>query len=172
MKRFLAGIVLVSVAIAFFACNKSNSLEDLRKAELVRLDEFIQKNYPNEKQLPSGLYYIETLKGEGDTILPGDKVLIFYATWTIDSVLIDQTSGYMDGHRFEPFEYVVGSGTAISGLEEASLYMQPGTKSNLVIPSELAYGQNGDGTGAVGGFKTLLMEVEVYKVYPYPVTEE
>src|SRR5665811_1099686 len=87
MKRFLAGIVLVSVAIAFFACNKSNSLEDLRKAELVRLDEFIQKNYPNEKQLPSGLYYIETLKGEGDTILPGDKVLIFYATWTIDCLL-------------------------------------------------------------------------------------
>jgi len=36
-----------------------------------------------------------------------------------------------------------------------------------VLPSELAYGQNG--TTGISGFTTLLMEVEVYKVYPYSV---
>jgi FKBP-type peptidyl-prolyl cis-trans isomerase len=40
----------------------------------------------------------------------------------------------------------------------------------LVIDSELAYGQNG--SGSVGGFKTLLMEVEVYKIYPFVLPEE
>jgi FKBP-type peptidyl-prolyl cis-trans isomerase len=78
--------------------------------------------------------------------------------------LIDQTNGYLLGQRYEPLEYVVGAGSVIAGLEEASTYMQKGTKANLVIPSELAYGQNG--SSGVSGFSTLLMEVEVYKIYP------
>jgi FKBP-type peptidyl-prolyl cis-trans isomerase len=48
--------------------------------------------------------------------------------------------------------------------------MKKGTKASLVIPSELAYGQTG--TYGVGGFTTLLMEVEVYKVFPVEIPEE
>ena len=60
--------------------------------------------------------------------------------------------------------FIVGAGDVISGLDEAVTYMREGGKARLVIPSELAYGQNG--TGSVGGFTTLIMEVEVYKHYP------
>lgn len=162
--KLFPGLFLILIVVLFFSCKNNNALEQLRKNELAKLDEFIQKNYPGLEPKPSGLYYIEAIKGEGDTIKPGDRVQIFYSTWTIDSTLIDETSGYSLGHRFEPFEYTVGSGSSIKGLEEASTYMQPGSKVNLVIPSELAYGQNGN-TG-VAGFTTLLMEVEVYKVYP------
>lgn len=167
MKRFLTVIILVFVATAFFACKKNNNdSQKLRQNELKRLDEFISEHYPNVSPKPSGLYYIESVKGVGDTIKGGDRVQIFYATWTIDSVLVDESNGYTIGHRFEPLEFVVGAGGVVSGLDEAATYMQSGTKANLVINSELAYGQNGDGTGYVPGFTTLLMEVEVYKVYP------
>lgn len=163
MKRILAGLILIMAATAFFACKDDNSLEKLRKNELALLAAFIEENYPNEEPKPSGLYYIEEEAGTGDSIVPGDRVQIFYATWTVDSILIDESNGYTAGYRYEPYEYTVGTGTAIAGLEEATTYMQLGTVANLVIPSELAYGQNGN-TG-VPGFTTLLMHVEVYKIY-------
>lgn len=163
MKRFINGLIFTVLAMAFFACKDNNNLEKLRQNELEKLDAFISANYPNELPKSSGLYYIEEVKGTGDTIVPGDRVQIFYATWTVDSLLIDETNGFTEGFRFEPYEYIVGAGTAITGLEEASTYMQLGTVANLVLPSELAYGQNG--TTGVAGFTTLLMRVEVYKVY-------
>lgn len=163
MKRLLTGLSLVIAVALFFSCNNNNSLEKLRQNELAKLKEFIDANYPDVTPKPSGLYYIEEIKGEGDTIQAGDKVQIFYSTWTIDSVLIDESNGYSLGHRFEPYEIIVGNGDAISGLEEAVTYMQKGTKAHLVIPSELAYQQQG--ANGVPGFTTLLMEVEVYKVY-------
>lgn len=163
MKRFINGLTFTVLAVAFFACQDNNNLEKLRQNELEKLDAFVSTHYPNELPKSSGLYYIEEVKGTGDTIMPGDKVQIFYATWTIDSILIDETNGYTDGFKFEPFEYTVGAGTAITGLEEASTYMHLGTVANLILPSELAYGQNG--TTGVAGFTTLLMKVEVYKVY-------
>ena len=166
MKQGFTGLVAVVFAIGFFACKDDNSLEKLRQNELALLNEYIQTNYPNEKPLPSGLYYIEEVKGTGDTIVPGDKIQIYYATWFIDSTLIDETSGYTNGYRFEPMEFIVGAGTAIAGLEEAATYMQKGTVANLVINSALAYGQNGNSYGdpLVPGFTTLLMQVEVYKI--------
>ena len=164
MKRIVFSSLFLIIAVAaFFACN-NDDFGKLRENELIKLDEFIRNNYPDVDSKPSGLYYIETKSGVGDSVKAGDIVQIFYSTWTIDSVLIDETNGYSLGHRFEPFEYTVGAGSAISGLEEASQFMKPGTCANLVLPSELAYGQNG--TTGVAGFTTLLMEVEVYKVYP------
>jgi FKBP-type peptidyl-prolyl cis-trans isomerase len=167
MKHVFKGLIFTSIVVGFLSCGSDNSLEELRKNELALLDEYIQTNYPDVEPTSSGLYYIEEVKGTGDTIVPGDKIQIFYATWTIDSVLIDETSGYTKGYRFEPFEFVVGAGTAITGLEEAATYMQLGTVANLVINSELAYGQNGNTQGSppVAGFSTLLMQVQVYKIY-------
>jgi FKBP-type peptidyl-prolyl cis-trans isomerase len=170
MKHVLTGLILTAFAVGFLACGNDNSLEELRKNELAILDEYIQTNYPDLEPTKTGLYYIEEVKGTGDTIVPGDRIQVFYATWLIDSTLIDESdkpNGYTSGYRFEPLEFVVGAGTVISGLEEAATYMQLGTVSKLVINSELAYGQNGNtyGNPPVSGFTTLLMEVEVYKVY-------
>jgi FKBP-type peptidyl-prolyl cis-trans isomerase FkpA len=167
MKHVFTGLIFTTIAIGFLACGSDNSLEELRKNELALLDEYILTNYPDEEPTPSGLYYIEEVKGTGDTIVPGDKIQVFYATWLIDSTLIDETSGYTQGYRFEPLEFVVGTGSVIKGLDEAVTYMQKGTVANLVINSELAYGQNGNTAGnpPVPGFTTLLMQVEVYKIY-------
>ena len=170
MKKIISRVLVLIIAASLFvfSCDK-NDLGKLREIELEKLDDFIKANYPDIIPKPSGLFYIETVTGTGDTIKSGDRVQMFYSTWTIDSLLIDETNGYAEGQRFEPFEFIVGSGDAIKGLEEAATYMQPGTKASLVIPSELAYGQNG--SSGVAGFTTLLMEVEVYKVYPLEIPE-
>ena len=165
MKRFiLPGIFLLIVVVTFFSCNDENIYEKSRKLEREMLDEYIAENYPDIKPKPSGLYFIELEKGTGDTIKVGDRVQIYYATWTIDSFLLDQSVGFLEGHRYEPFDVVIGSSGTIVGLQEGLTYMQPNAKAIMVINSNLAYGQNG--SGLVGGFTTLLMEVEVHKVFP------
>jgi len=160
--NFVKTVVLIFFAVAIFACKEDN-FEKLRQNELEKLSEYLEENFPDIKSQPSGLFYIEVEEGTGDTIQPGDRIQIFYSTWTIDSVLIDETQGYTNGHKYDPYEFVVGQGNAITGLEEAATYMQKGTKAHLILPSELAYGQNG--TVGVAGFTTLLMEVEVHKIY-------
>lgn len=164
----ISGLLVLVAVILFSSCrDNNNGYERLRKNELAILDSFITVHNYSEYKKPSGLYYIEIQEGIGDTIQVGDQVQIFYSTWTLDaaddSTLVDESAGYSLGHRFEPFEFIVGEGNSITGLEEAATYMTKGTKARLVIPSELAYGQNG--SYSVSGFTTLLMEVEVYKVF-------
>ena len=170
MKRIVfSGIFLLIFVIAFFSCKKDNIYVKARKEELKELEAFIAKNYPDFKPTASGLYFIETQKGNGDTIKVYDKVQIYYQTWLLQTsdtlVLIDASNEYLDGYYYEPYEVTVGSGGSISGLEEGLTYMQPGSKATLIINSELAYGQ--DGLYPIPGFSTLVMEVEVYKVFPY-----
>ena len=169
MKKILGGLFFLAVVIGVFSCSKGIDYEKMRKAELAILKDYIDRVHPDAEPTASGLYYFnEDGTGSGDTIKLGDQVQIFYATWVLtsaeDSFLVDETSGYLDGHRYEPYSFTVGAGSSVTGLEEAVQYMQPGTRSHLVINSELAYGQRGSGNGTVGMFQTILMEVEVYKV--------
>jgi FKBP-type peptidyl-prolyl cis-trans isomerase FkpA len=167
MKQLTSALFVILISSVVFSCD-DNSLEKQRQNELDILDDYIQENYPGAEPKPSGLYYFEEVKGSGDTIKLGDKVQIYYATWSIDSMLLDESEGYTRGLRYEPMEFIVGNGDVIAGLDEAMTYMQKGTIANLVIDSKLAYGQNGNyqGNPPVPGFTTLLMQVEVYKVYP------
>lgn len=160
---------MVLFASVFFACKDDDDLQKLRQNELENLSEFIETNYRDEEPKPSGLYFIPVEEGTDTTkIKPGDRVQVFYATWALnselDSILLDETSGYTDGYRYEPYEFIVGGNEAIQGLQEGVTYMTKGEIANLVIPSELAYGQRG--TVGVAPFTTLLMQVEVYKIYP------
>ncbi|QIA08355.1 FKBP-type peptidyl-prolyl cis-trans isomerase [Draconibacterium halophilum] len=171
MKKTLSYFLLMLGAVAFFACDDGIDYEKMRKEELALLDDYMAIAHPGAEATPSGLYYFnEPGTGEGDTIKAGDRVQLFYATWALidgpDSILVDETNGYLEGHRYEPYEVTVGGGNSISGLEEGLTYMQPGTRSRLVINSELAYGQRGSGA-SIGAFQTVLMEVEIYKVVPF-----
>lgn len=181
MKKIFGGLFFVAgIALFLAACNDGIDYEKIRLEELALLQRYIDQEHSGAEPTSSGLYYFNE-EGTGvveDTINLGDRVQIFYATWVLgedadgvlDSLLVDQSTGYLQGQRYEPMSFTVGAGGTIAGLEEAITYMHPGTKSHLVINSELAYGQNG--TGSVGMFKTILMEVEVYKVIPLETAPE
>ena len=117
MKRIASsGIFLLIVVAAFFSCKKEDLYSKSRREELKELEAFIAENYPDLEPKPSGLYFIETQQGAGDTIKIGDRVHTYYATWALSTdslknlclILVDQSSGYFDGHRYEPMEVIVG----------------------------------------------------------------
>ncbi|MDR2909819.1 MAG: FKBP-type peptidyl-prolyl cis-trans isomerase [Bacteroidales bacterium] len=156
-KVIFSGIFLLVAVAVFFSC-KEDFYKKSRNLELKELKEYITKNYPDIEPKASGLYFIEKQKGYGDTIKLGDRVQIFYTTMALDSFVFDETGVY------EPYEVIVGSTTNILGLNEGLTYMQPGAKASLIINSELAY--ESVGSGLIPSFATLLMDVEVYKVFP------
>lgn len=162
MIRKLVFGITTGIAFMFLACN-DNSQEKMRQTELELLKNYIDTNHPKLEPKKSGLYFVELKKGLGDTIKTGDAVQSFYKTMKIDGTVIDESSGYSQGYRFEPFVFTVGAGSSITGLEEGVTYMTTGSKAKLIIPSELAYGSQG--SGSVIGFTTLIMEVEIYKVF-------
>ncbi|MGC9353447.1 MAG: FKBP-type peptidyl-prolyl cis-trans isomerase [Mariniphaga sp.] len=173
MKRILKGIILATVVVAFFSC-KENSLEKQRQNELKKLNEFIRAHYAEVERKPSGLYYIELEKGTGDSIKMGDRVQVFHEIYTLDSLYVTGSGPY------EPLELIVLPPTELSSspdyvselkaLNEALTYMKKGSKARLIFDSQLGFGQYG--SYGVGGFTPLMMEVEVYKVFPAPVPDE
>lgn len=168
MRYLTSGLLVIILAATIIGC-KDNDIGKQRERELKKLEEYIRDNYSGKEPTASGLYFFELQAGVGDSIRINDKVQIFYDLYTLDS-------SYVAGSgQFEPLQLVVlpptqlGSSaeevSELKGLHEALTYMKKGSKARLILPSELAFGQYG--TYGVGGFTTLLMEVEVYKVFPF-----
>jgi peptidylprolyl isomerase len=106
----------------------------------------------------SGLKYFDFVVGDGDSPQPGQMVLVHYTGWLEDGTMFDSSLS-----RGQPFSFVIGQGQVIAGWDEGVASMKVGGKRQLVIPAELAYGQQGAG-GVIPPDATLIFEVELLGV--------
>ena len=104
----------------------------------------------------SGLQYKIVEPGEGESPGPNDVVTVNYRGTLTDGTQFD--SSY---DRGQPATFPVSG--VIAGWTEALQLMKPGAKWQLVIPSELAYGDRGAGQ-TIGPNATLVFDVELIKV--------
>jgi FKBP-type peptidyl-prolyl cis-trans isomerase len=68
--------------------------------------------------------------------------------------------------RNQPFSFAVGMGMVIPGWDEGLQLLPVGTKATLLIPSKLAYGEQGAPGSPIGPNSALVFEVEVLDVKP------
>ena len=164
-RKLISGLLLLLVLAGLISCNNDNDLGKLRERELELLDKYIKDNNITVKPTKSGLYYIEKVKGTGDSIKPYDRVHVYYRTWLIDSTLIDENIDSL-GRFYDPLAFTVApegtTGSVVTGLNEGVQLMKKDGKATLIMPSELAYGQSS--SSGVPLFSTLIMEVWVAKV--------
>jgi FKBP-type peptidyl-prolyl cis-trans isomerase len=106
--------------------------------------------------LPSGLQYKVLQEGAGPKPAPTDTVVCNYRGTLLDSTEFD--SSYKRG---QPATFPVTG--VIKGWTEALQLMPVGSKWQLFIPSELAYGERGAG-GQIGPNATLIFEVELLSI--------
>lgn len=104
----------------------------------------------------SGLQYEVITQGEGEKPTPADKVKVDYVGMLIDGREFDSSI-----KRGEPA--VFGVGQVIKGWSEAMQLMNVGTKLRLVIPSELAYGEQGVAP-TIQPNSVLVFEVELLAI--------
>jgi len=106
--------------------------------------------------LPSGLQYKVVKQGTGPKPTAGDTVTCNYRGTLIDGKEFD--SSYKRG---QPASFPVSG--VIRGWTEALQLMPVGSKWELFIPSELAYGERGAGPD-IGPGSTLVFEVELLSI--------
>ena len=106
--------------------------------------------------LPSGLQYKILTAGTGPKPAASDTVVCNYRGTFINGTEFD--SSYKRG---QPASFPVGQ--VIKGWTEALQLMPVGSKWQLFIPPDLAYGQRGAG-GAIGPNATLVFEVELLSI--------
>ena len=122
-------------------------------------DAFLAKNktQPGVVTLPDGLQYIIITQGNGE--VPGDNntVLMNYRGTLVDGAEFDNSA-----RLGKPVELPVGR-IPLRGWSEAVKLMKAGSKWQLFIPPELAYGQNGM-SPRIPPNSALIMEVELLSV--------
>jgi len=130
-------------------------------------DAFLAANKSKEGvvTLPSGLQYKILKAGTGPKPAAEDTVLCHYRGTLIDSTEFD--SSYKRG---EPLKIPVGG--VIKGWTEAIQLMPVGSKWQLFIPSDLAYGERGAPGSPIGPNSTLVFEVELISIEPKAAPKE
>lgn len=125
-------------------------------------DEFLaaNKTKPGVVTLPNGLQYKILTEGTGEIPKPTDTVTVNYR------------GTYIDGNEFDssakagkPYT-TRASGAVITGWTEALTRMKVGSKWQLFIPPQLAYGEMG--RNPIPPNTTLLFDVELLSIQPPP----
>lgn len=119
---------------------------------------FLEENKAKEGVIttPSGLQYKIITKGTGAVPADSSKVKVNYKGTLIDGTEFD--SSYK---RKEPAEFYANQ--VIKGWTEALTMMPVGSKWELYIPQELAYGAS-DRNPQIKPFSTLVFEVELLDI--------
>ena len=115
--------------------------------------------------LPSGLQYKIIKEGTGPKPTAEDTVLCNYRGALVDNTEFD--SSYKRG---EPLKIPVGG--VIKGWTEAIQLMPVGSKWQLFIPSDLAYGERGAPGSPIGPNSTLVFDVELISIEPKAAPKE
>ena len=119
---------------------------------------FLAENKAKEgvKTAPSGLQYKVIKPGTGKKPQATDTVTVHYRGTLVNGTEFD--SSYRRG---KPATFPVSG--VIPGWTEALQLMEEGAKWQVVIPSKLAYGEQGAGQ-AIGPNATLIFEVELISI--------
>src|SRR5690349_4610362 len=137
---------------------QEEKLQALSESNKKEGDAFLAENKSKDGvvTLPSGLQYKILTEGTGPKPTPTDSVVCNYKGTLLDNTEFD--SSYKRG---QPATFPVTG--VIKGWTEALQLMPVGSKWQLFIPPELAYGERGAG-GQIGPNATLIFEVELLSI--------
>lgn len=105
----------------------------------------------------SGLQYIMVEEGQGDLPKAGSIVKVHYSGFLQNGYKIDSSK-----ERDEPIEFKLGERMVMAGWDEGIALLKKGGKARLIIPSPLAYGENGRPN--IPPNSTLVFDVELVDI--------
>ncbi|MEN8118320.1 MAG: FKBP-type peptidyl-prolyl cis-trans isomerase [Bacteroidota bacterium] len=168
MRNTLKAISLLLITVfilSFSSClTEEEKIERTFETELIELDAFLAKIIDDGYDLDTtelGVYYLVYEEGEGAYPAEGDELSIKYTGYFTDGNIFDSTSDYYaDG--IWTFKYMDPEVGLISGMTDGLAIMKKGSKYDLIIPSNLAYGSTG--SGVVPPYTTLILSIELIDI--------
>lgn len=171
LPRFIDSTSFIRIDILMIDIQSENQFNLEMEAFMSWIDDFgeyekvIIKQYMEGEKLAveptkSGLYIIPQVTTPNPLIEVGDTITVHFEGHFFNGKIFDSTR-----KRNEPFIFVYGEKwQVIPGIEEALGLMREGEKSILIIPSELAFGKEGNSSGLIPAFTSVIFEVEVVEV--------
>lgn len=140
----------------------------MEKEEMRVLADFISRNKITDAPDSSGLYKIMTMKGNGPAVDTGKVISVYYRGRLMDGTIFNSTQ------KDKPTYFVPGRSQVINGWEIAFKDAHVGDRFSLIMPSKLAYGEEGLKDPATGKFivppySSLIFDIAVAAVTASPV---
>jgi FKBP-type peptidyl-prolyl cis-trans isomerase len=155
-------------------------MDKMAADETAARNKYIADNKLVLKKTASGLQYKINSPSIKRKPVAGDSVLVNYTGHLLNGKVFDSSieaeakkGGLVQpGRNYEPIGFKVGQQQVIPGWDEGLLLLGEGAKATFVIPSELAYGPNGQGPD-MPPYSTLVFDVQLVKVFPgkHPVAK-
>lgn len=123
--------------------------------EPIVISNYLKNNNINVAPTSSGLYFMETKPGNGDSVKLGDVVSIHYSIYNLEDQLVE--SSYVYG---QPLKFVYGNSQMIPGIEEAVSYMKAGGSARIIVPSALGFGEI-EISDELPAYSTLVIDLEL-----------
>lgn len=132
--------------------------EEEAKILTMPIEQLVSEKYPAATKTASGLYYIMEKEGSGEQAASGKTVSVHYSGTLASGKKFDASYD-----RGEPIEFPLGQGMVIPGWEEGIALLKVGGKAKLIIPYNLAYGEQGR-PPIIPGKANLIFDVELMGV--------
>ncbi len=129
--------------------------EEQAQQNLEEGNKFLEENKKREEvmELVNGIQYIELKKGEGDSPKPDSDVTVNYVGTHINGAVFDSSKRHGGPATFN-------LGRVIPGFRDAISKMKKGSKWQVFIPSEQAYGEVGS-PPSIHPNEALIFEIEL-----------
>lgn len=131
------------------------TMEKKLEEDIQTIDQYLSENGIEAQTTESGLRYVITEEGAGDTPSTGQTVSVHYRGTLLDGTQFDASYD-----RGAPLDFPIGQGQVIRGWDEGIALLNKGAKATLFIPSPLAYGERGAGN-VIPPFAILKFDVEL-----------
>ena len=149
-----------------------SELDKAKNIEEARLKGYIASNNLKPIVTPSGLNYVITKEGTGAKANVGDTVEVNYTAMLLSGKVFDtslpelakKSNIFNEMRTYSPLKVAVGTHASIPGFDEGLSLFPQGTKAMMVLPSKLAYGE--EGNGAIQPYTPLAFEVEILNIIP------
>jgi FKBP-type peptidyl-prolyl cis-trans isomerase FkpA len=143
--------------------------EARKKREPQVIDQYASKNNIKGKKTASGIVY-DIKPGSGPNVINGDTAVVKYTGKFVSGKVFDtsdkavaEKEGLANPMRtYEPIKVVPGAGRTIKGWEDALLLFNKGAKGTIILPSALAYGEQG--SQMMPPYTPLVFEMEVVDI--------
>jgi len=157
MKSYL---YLFFSILLFTSCSSSESaiedtIFDYSALNETEIQDYISINNLNPEKSSSGLYYIITNEGVGNTPDDSSIVQVYYKGYFSDNTIFQET---------ETAGVELEMESLILGFKEGLKYLKEGGEATFIIPSKLAYENLGNFNGSIPPGKVLLFDVKLISV--------
>jgi FKBP-type peptidyl-prolyl cis-trans isomerase len=152
--RILPVVVAVLVLVA---CGGGDPVEETNPIET----DPTEATNDGWETIEEGLQIRDVVEGDGAEVESGDVITAHYTLWLYEDE--DKGAEIESSRGGDPFTATVGVGELIEGWDLGIPGMNVGGTRELIIDSDLAYGDTGVGADIPGG-ATLFFEVEMVDV--------